>query len=93
MVLSEKVGGSLRERLVVLSEKVGGSLREGWWFSQRWVQPVRELGLDEGSLGQCLAGRTHPVGPTVALPGHGCQLRIQQVSGLIDALQTQDTHS
>lgn len=30
---------------------------------------------------------THPVGPAVALPGHGGQLGVQEVPGLVDALR------
>lgn len=30
---------------------------------------------------------TYPVGPAVALPGHGRQLGIQKVSGFVDALR------
>lgn len=33
---------------------------------------------------------THPVGPAVALSGHGCQLGVQEVSGLVDALRGEE---
>lgn len=33
---------------------------------------------------------THPVGPAVALSGHGCQLGVQEVSGLVNALRGEE---
>lgn len=33
---------------------------------------------------------THPVGPAVALSGHGGQLGVQEVSGLVDALRGEE---
>lgn len=47
----------------------------------------RLLQSDDSS---CISVSTHPVGPTVALPGHGCQLGVQEISGLVDTLRREE---
>lgn len=82
------------------SKRDGKGERENKTLNIYAFKTLREAGyhlswptLPEWEDWWCVSVWTHPVGTAVTLPGHGCQLGVQEISGLVDTLRGREYKS